>query len=64
MLSLRTAAGLSISRLFDFGFDILNERKEQIERLVLSDLIYIDGDRIKLSDKAFYVMNDIITDLM
>ena len=65
MLSLRTANGLSLSKLKEnFGCDLLAEKRTEIARLIDRNLIAVDGDRLALTESAFYVMNSIIVALI
>lgn len=64
MLSLRTSKGISLSKLLSYGCDILMEKKKEVDRLLDRNLIYIEGDKLALTEGAYYLMNDVITDLM
>lgn len=63
MLALRTSDGLD---LFDykklFGIDIAESKREEIE--LLRDYVEVKNGHLSLTDKGFYVMNEIIIRLL
>ena len=64
MLALRTREGLDLKKFTaDFGRDLLAERKDQAELLKEGGYIETDGNRLRLTEKGLYVMNDIIVRL-
>ena len=64
MLALRTREGLDLKKFTaDFGRDLLSERKDQAELLKEGGYIETDGERLRLTEKGLYVMNDIIVRL-
>lgn len=59
MLSLRTSTGLDLKEYEKkFGADFAYMKRDEIERL--SDYVEVVDGRLKLKDKGFYVMNEII----
>lgn len=65
MLSLRTVYGLNIKE-FDasFGGEFLKDKKEQISKLTALELIRIHDGILTATDKGFYLLNSIITELI
>lgn len=64
MLALRMRDGLDLKKFAaDFGRDLLAERKDQAELLKEGGFMETDGDRLRLTEKGLYVMNDIIVRL-
>lgn len=65
MLSLRTSNGLDCLLLNkNYGYDIMNIKREEIDRLLKLGMIIICENRIKITDDAFYVMNSVIVELI
>ena len=65
MLALRTSDGLDISAYKDlFGRDMLAEKKNEIDMLSDSGFINVSDDRLRITDKGLYVMNEIIVRLL
>ena len=65
MLALRTSDGIDCGSLREkYGYDILNEKAEEISRLSSLGLLKIDSNRLKLTDKAYYIMNSVIVSLL
>lgn len=63
MLALRTADGLDLAEYRDrFGTDPEKEKREALE--YLDGYVEIAGGRLRLTDKGFYVMNEIIVRLL
>jgi oxygen-independent coproporphyrinogen-3 oxidase len=65
MLALRLKEGFSLwdyqSR---FGVDFRLGREDTIAMLIKNELLLIDGDRLSLTEKGFYVSNNILTELL
>ncbi len=65
MLSLRTASGLNYDRYSSVtGSDIRRERAKEIARLIKLGVIEDDGENLRATDKGFYLLDSIITELM
>ncbi len=65
MLTLRTEKGLDLKRLKDeFKTDLLTEKSKQIDKLVKLNAIFIDKNRLRVCQDAFYILNSIITELI
>ena len=65
MLCLRLAEGLSLSDyLSRFGVDFLTGRESMIERLCALGYLCVQGDRLFLTDRGFYVSNAILCELI
>lgn len=65
MLSLRTANGLDCGALLrKYGCDLLKEKAREIDRLIGLGLIQVENERLKLTDKAYYIMNSVIVSLL
>ena len=65
MLSLRTADGLDYEQYSRVtGGDIRTEKAEQIARFVKLGVVSDDGARLTATDKGFYLLDAIITELM
>ncbi len=65
MLSLRLREGLDLDGYrFKFGFDFLEGRKELIDRYISGGFLQIQDNRLRLTEKGFYVSNTILTDLL
>ena len=65
MLSLRTANGLNYERyLAVTGNDIRRERAKEIAELIKLGVAADDGENLRATDKGFYLLDSIITELM
>ena len=65
MLSLRTSAGIDLNLLEkEYNHNILMEKKEEIEYLRSLGAVEIDGGRLKVTEKAFYILDSIILKLL
>ena len=65
MLSLRTENGLDLDKYRSLsGKDLFCEKAKEIERLSDGGFIEIDGKTVKTTDKGFYVLSSIITELL
>ncbi len=65
MLALRTATGLDLARYrAKFCSDLADGKAREIADLTAHGLIVADGDTLKLTDKGFYVMNQVILRLI
>ncbi len=62
MLGLRTSDGINVDDYFDMGAPA--DKYREIERLVKEGFIKIADKRISLTERAFYVMNEIILRLI
>ena len=65
MLRLRLREGISLSDyLSRFGRSFLDGREEIIDRFASAGYISIDGGRLSLTERGFYVSNAILTELI
>lgn len=64
MLSLRTDKGIDLRRLSAHGMDLLAEKGKVISNYIENGFLIKEGDFLRLGDGAFYIMNDIICDLI
>ena len=65
MLALRTSNGLEHELLRrNCGYDLLKEKAGEIARLSRLGLVEVDSERLKLTDKAYYIMNSVIVSLI
>ena len=65
MLSLRTKNGIDLQKFKnDFGVDLLDVKKNEVEFLLLHKLIKISKTHLKIANNAFYFMNSIIEKLI
>lgn len=65
MLALRTAEGLDLEGYrLRFGRDLLKEKRETIARLSADGFVKVEDRRLRLTSRAYYVMNTIILDLL
>lgn len=63
MLALRTAEGLDLDGYKSlFGKDIIKDKADEIE--ILTDYLEVSDGKLKLTDKGYYVMNEIIVRLL
>lgn len=63
MLGLRTKWGVDLRRLRFYGLD-LERSNSKLDRLIRQGFLIREGDTIKLSPEAFYVMNIVIGELI
>ena len=64
MLSLRTSSGLDVESFTTKFYDILEDKKEEINFLLENNLIYGLPNKIILTDKGFLVANQVILKLI
>lgn len=65
MLGLRTRDGISLTRLAAMGEPDWQERRSPVlQQLTQAGLIETANDTVRLTDKAFYVMNEVIIRLL
>ena len=64
MLGLRTAKGVSVQKLKNLGYDILKEKKSEINFLTQKGVIHSNGEYLKIMPKFFGVANQIILRLI
>lgn len=65
MLRLRMKEGFSLQEYESrFGSDILREKRQEIEKLVLQNLITIRNGRLAVSDSGIYLTNSVIVELL
>ena len=65
MLSLRTADGLDLKKFFsDFGYSLEAAKEKRLSELVKSGMVEIGNGCLRLTEKAYYVMNGIIVSLI
>ena len=65
MLQLRTAYGLNVKNLIDkYNYDILKIKENEIKKLASSNLIEIENNFLKVTNKGFFVLNQIIIMLL
>ena len=63
MLALRTSDGLDLTEFYEnFGIDLIKDKSSTIS--ALSDFLIVDNTKLKLSNKGYYVMNEIILRLI
>ena len=65
MLALRTSEGLDV-KAYDhtFGRNFVNDNARELKLLTDNGFTELTGGRLRLTDKGFYVMNDIIVRLL
>ncbi len=64
MLRLRLAEGFSLSDYkARFNREFLTEKAEQLEKYIQQGYIMLQGDRISLTERGFYISNSILADL-
>lgn len=65
MLQIRTKYGINLKTLKDnYSYDLLLCKKSQINNLLKNDLIKIENNCIKATDTGFYILNQIILELL
>ena len=65
MLGLRTAEGIDADFLQgEFGYDILTEKRREIDELSRAGMISLSKNRIALTERGFYISNSIILSLV
>lgn len=65
MLGLRTEKGIDLKRFSElFGYSLLKDKEKEIESLLSRGLVCCDESFLRLSDDAFYIMNNIIIELI
>ena len=64
MLSLRTVYGVDVKALNGLGYDVINEKKYEIDFLVKNKFITYENDTIKICEDKFGVTNQIILKLL
>lgn len=64
MLSLRTSRGLNLSEFNSEWGNLLQEKKAQIDKLLSLGVVEINGDFLRATDKGFYLLSSIITELI
>lgn len=65
MLGLRTAFGISLSEYRRrFGRDLLKEKEEQIALYARLGYLCMEGDRLYLTERGFYVSNAILCEFL
>ena len=63
MLALRTAEGLDLAAYkARFGVELVRAKADELA--ALSEYVVVNGGRLQLTDKGFYVMNEIIVRLL
>ena len=64
MLGLRTNVGIDLDRLKGYGVDLLADKQKQVEQFVKDGFLTLSGNALRLTDKAYFVMNSIIVALI
>lgn len=64
MLALRTNKGIDLDRLKGYGVDLEKTKGDKLARLIKDGYIARDGNRIALTEGAYYIMNNIISELI
>ena len=65
MLSLRTQKGLNLAKFKkEFGLDLLQSKSKEIEKLIQLNLIKVSKNYLKCSSQGFYVLNQVILELI
>jgi len=64
MLSLRTKMGLELARLGEGKEKFFIRNQEKLKNYIKQGLIEVDEKYLHLTEKAFYIMNSIIVDLI
>ena len=63
MLGLRTTRGIKFNDLQTLGYDLLTKKHNEIQMLINNKLIKIGKDNLVVTDKGFFVLNQIINKL-
>ncbi|MCL2861880.1 MAG: radical SAM family heme chaperone HemW [Firmicutes bacterium] len=65
MLSLRTSKGIDLNHLkINYNHNLIEKKEEIIKRLISQGLLLKDGNFLKCSKNAFYVLNSLILELV
>lgn len=65
MLSLRTQKGLNLAKFKkEFGLDLLQSKSKEIEKLIQLNLIKVSKNYLKCSSQGFYVLSQVILELI
>ncbi|MBQ8380612.1 MAG: hypothetical protein IJY18_01850 [Clostridia bacterium] len=65
MLNLRLADGLSLSEYKGiFSEDFTEGKESELEKLINEGYMELEGDRLRFTDKGFYVSNTILSILL
>ncbi len=64
MLALRTVYGIDLKKLKNLGYDLIKEKKQEIDFLVKNKFITYKNDNIKICEDKFGVTNQIILKLL
>lgn len=64
MLALRTSKGVDLSRLKSYGVDLLAQKQTAVQKFIKDGLLIKDGEFLRLTDGAFYIMNSVISSLI
>ncbi len=64
MLALRTAKGIDLDRLNGYGVDLMTAKGKEITEYIRQGFMIKEGKNLRLNDNAFYIMNDIICNLI
>ena len=65
MLGLRTSYGISLSRYKEMsGRNLFEEKEDFIAKCLSENLIEISSDKMRLTEKGFYLSNSILTELI
>lgn len=65
MLRLRTEKGINLLDYgLRFGVPLLAEKEKEIKKLLSAKVIEINGNILKTTDKGFYLLNSVITELL
>ena len=65
MLNLRTERGINLLEFEkQFNFNLMEKKKKEIEKLIKLDLIKVENNCLKATNSGFYVLNQIILELM
>jgi oxygen-independent coproporphyrinogen-3 oxidase len=65
VLGLRLNQGISLTRFKErYNFDILEKYKTVIERLTADGYLVLDNDKLRLSRRALFVSNSILSEFI
>ena len=65
MLGLRLAKGISLGEYRQkFGFDFIVGREELVHSYINQGYVSLDGDRLSLTERGFYISNYLLTELL